>query len=476
MSSTSLPGYDLLGCTYDVKEGYYANPVSVNGELQLFDFSYAPESGDCKTVHMYGETDYTYPSSLYLVTMSEAEASKYESKSSEELNTSSSISLGLEGSYGAFSAEVSIKYSTSYTSSNSFEHLMERALVQSFKLTLPKSSSLRDYLKAEAKSDIDTMDATALVKKYGTHFLWEGIYGGRWDYSQSISKYSCTTSSEMEASFEANYGDFVSGKVEQTSQTDKIRTEEQSDAYFHCYGGKPETLAKGYETWAASVKEGNFVLVEFTDDSLQPLSVLAEGSARQAEILAAIEAAMGGDDLVYSNLAVGDTTKDDFGNGDVDRSVYLPSGWVMTGMAASFSDTNVTRLAVEGLNLATNTRAWYDRLGETNFNSEEYQSNASVPTGFVVTGLGVRLDQHSFKNWVLYYQTLDPMNVDNNHYLSCEDSDPQELVIGSTKDMSAEYHPAASNGKVITGVGICVQDTRVTNLELGLAQLEVVKE
>ena len=470
MSTTSLPGYALLGCTYQVKNGYYANPVSVNTQLQLFDFG--AEDGNNAT--LYGGQSYTFPQALTLALMAEAETSSYESMTSAQLDDSTSVSLGLSGSYGAFSAEVSGKYSSAYTQSTSFYHLLQRALIQSFKLTLPAVDSLRGYLKADVKTDIDTMNATALVAKYGTHFLWEGIYGGRWDYSQSMSKYSTSTATQMEANFQANYGAFVSSKVGYTSQVDSIQTSEQSDAYFHCYGGNPETLTQGYTNWAGSVRQGSFVLVEFTNSSLQPLSVLAGDSGRANEILAAIEVAMANTVNPLTGLVAGGYGSwEHSGSDKLASTVVLPDQVLMTGIAASFSQDKVVKLAVEGLNLSTNTRAWYS--GETGsqiaFNTSDWQNYGSVPAGYVVTGLGVRCNDGKFKTGVLYYQAIDALNLSNNYFLSDGSGDPQALAIGTGNGLEIDYHPAANNGAAVNSVGLKVGNDNVTNMVLGLVRL-----
>ena len=72
------------------------------------------------------------------------------------------------------------------------------------------------------KTDGTNYDMTAdeLVAKYGTHFLYEGVFGGRWSYSQSISKFSYGSSEDAELQVKANYNSY-SANISGSSQTDE---------------------------------------------------------------------------------------------------------------------------------------------------------------------------------------------------------------------------------------------------------------
>ncbi|WP_424100546.1 MAC/perforin domain-containing protein [Moorena producens] len=452
----NLTGIDYLGCIYDIY-GYYARANSVDTSKRLFSL---PDADTEITV--YGN-QYSYPKDAIgtPVLLSEARQITSSSESTEDLYTQMSVSANLSGSYGLFSAEVSAKYSKSYTSSSYFYHAEELGYVNSYKLTLDLDYALNN-LDQEFKDDLYTMDAQELVAKYGTHFLYEAVFGGRWSYSQSVSKFSYSSSQEAEVEVKANYSNY-SGSVSASSDTDKSQSNNQSNGQFWCIGGTPNTLVDGFDAWTESVP-GNFVLVDFTSDSLKRISELVENDdARKNEIDAAIQAVLDeGKNPSTTELTTSSKT-DVWSKGDdnIDKEIEVDSGakdgYAVVGFGGRIKDKKFNLTAVCYLNLSTAQRQWEVFGDQTTFNQTDYETLGEVPEGCVVTGIGLKGDDSNFRKMVLHYQELTPARSVNNYL----DSNLQSIAfkLQDTLDQpessyDVEFNPGDNNDMVITGIGV----------------------
>ena len=240
--AVNLNGIEYLGCTYNIY-GYYARAESVNTTQRLFNL---PDADTQITIQ--GE-EYSYPKDAIgtPALLNESLDTVSSSESTEELYTEMSVSVNLSGSYGLFSAEVDAKYSESHTSSSYYYHVEKFGYVKSYRLTLDLDYALNNldenfyndlYNKTNEEYD---MTAGELVATYGTHFLYEGVFGGRWSYNQSISKFSYSSSSEAESQVKANYESY-SADISASSETDESQSSSQSNGTFSCIGGAPKTL------------------------------------------------------------------------------------------------------------------------------------------------------------------------------------------------------------------------------------------
>lgn len=457
--SQVLTGVEYLGCTYDIY-GYYARANSVNTSQRLFTL---PDSDTEITV--YG-SEYSYPKEAVgtpaLLYQSNETISSYES--TEDLYTELSVSADLSASDGLFSAETSAKYSESHTSSSYFYHVEKLGYVNAYKLTLDFDYAL-NHLDEDFKDALYNMNATDLVEKYGTHFLYEGIFGGRWSYSQSVSKFSYSTSLDAEVKVDANYSNY-SASISVSSQTDKSQSSSQSNGEFKCIGGTPDTLVDGFDEWAASVS-GNFVLVDFTPNSLLKISELVvNDEGRKKEINNAISAALSnGTNSSRTTLATSSDEVDTWTEGSIDEGLEYDkeaeAGYVMVGFGGRVDNKkgDFSHIAVCYLNLATAERQWkaYDMSKhEIDFNKEDYETFGEVPDGCVLTGIGLKGSNQDFKGMVLYYQELTPASPTNNYL----DTSVQSIAFQRTTESSPEksykvhFRPSGNEGLVITGIGV----------------------
>ena len=114
--SQNLEGSAQLGKIYDVKNGQFAVSSSVyaDDDHQLFDFG---TTMDTTTID---DVDYEFPETQVYQNLRGASLQTTESYSMKELYTTTSVSLNLSGSYGAFSADLEADYDSSYLKNTAF--------------------------------------------------------------------------------------------------------------------------------------------------------------------------------------------------------------------------------------------------------------------------------------------------------------------------------------------------------------------
>ncbi|NES67653.1 MAG: hypothetical protein F6K24_21640, partial [Okeania sp. SIO2D1] len=473
--ANNLTGIHYLGCTYDIY-GYYARGNSVNTAKRLFDL---PEADAVITIQ---DREYSYPKDAIgtPVLLGFTRVVESFSESTEELHTKMSIDANLKGSYGLFSAEVSAKYSASYTSSSYFYHFEKSSYLHSYKLTLDLDYALNN-LDQNFKNDLynktngSTYDMTAkeLVEKYGTHFLYEAIFGGRLSYSQSFSKLTHSDLTELKSKVKTSY-DSYSGKFSGDYETYTLESKSDSSAEYSCIGGLPETLEQGYEAWAETVSDGNFVLVDFTGengDSLKRISELVvDDDDRKNEIDAAIQAVLNSGEIpITTKLTTKSENQEEWSKGGTSNleldSGTSDDGCVVVGFAGKVNNSkgDFSRIAVCYLNMSTGKRNWEVFGNVTTFNENDYETLGEVPAGCVLTGIGLTGKNKDFSQMVLYYQELTPDNSTYNYL----DTNLQSTAFNRQNETDpdsgyeSELNPGSYNNKVITGIGVTYRNNGV---------------
>lgn len=475
----NLTGIEYLGCIYDIY-GYYARANSVNTSKRLFDLPDADTQ-----IKIQGEA-YSYPKDAIgtPALLYEADEKTFSYESTEDLYTEMSVSANLSGSYGLFSSEVSAKYDQSYTSSSYFYHVEKLGYVNSYKLTLDLDYA-QNHLDEDFKNALYNMNADELVAKYGTHFLYEGIFGGRWSYSQSVSKFNYSTSSEAELQVQANYESY-SADISGSSQTDHSQSNSQSNGEFWCIGGTPETLTEGFEAWSATLSD-NFVLVDFTSDSLMRISELVvDDSTRKDEIDDAIKAVLDAGKNPNTTKLTTTSANEVWIKGDHDDievdSRAKNGDYAVVGFGGQIKDKNFYLTSVCYLDLSTGERNWevFDRDNENvpGFNQNDYETLGEVPEGCVLTGIGLTGDGNKFKKMVLYYQELTPVNSKYNYL----DTEVQSIGFKGRNEESpssnyeSHFQPNGYEGKVITGIGVGYRGKKEEAKYLKLYRNTIVEE
>jgi hypothetical protein len=488
---TKLPGIELLGLQYDVL-GYYADARSVYMLSPLFQFnfsSYNPDSDPNPGRITLYQNDYYFPTTLTAISIQNSTLTSQNTKSATELQVNINAQVEGSGWYEGFRGSMQASFTANYRNSASFYSLVQMGMIQSYHVDLPGINDLKTkWLTPQASADINgTMNPDDLVAKYGAFFLQSGIFGGTLNYSQSISRFSVNKQSDAAAKVSANYMGFINGSLSTGVKVDTISDTTQSNGVFESKGGQPSMLQQGYESWADSLSEkGEFALVGFEKNSLQPLSVLANNATRAKAIQDAIARAVS---ILPPNL---DTLQWDWsknasfypnGSSSNSNQAYVTLGdtyEVVVGVACSCTSSTVTKLALRVLNLGSNQITWRTSDGKP-FNATDYQRIADIPAStpnraVAVTGCGFTCTSGKISAINLYYQLLDPAD-DNSHPIFLNDT-VYTLYSGDSahqgKANEVSFKPDGGVGKIITGIALHVSSDNFTMMKLWQAPLYAV--
>jgi hypothetical protein len=259
-----------------------------------------------------------------------------------------------------------------------------------------------------------------------------------------------------------------------TSSTQEINIadSEQTNAIFHVVGGDTSAVNGDLNVWAATVP-GNFALVEFVDSvsdpSLEPLSALATTPERATAINNAIAA------YLSPQFSIGFLRWDPAqANADVppmEKTINLSASQtneVIVGLAMSAQDQNVSRLAIQVMNLDDGTSRWQDSQNPSYFNIYDYekyislvddQAKKNIGLGKVAVGYCLSADKNLATIVGLFYQQIDAKSYAAG-YLTGE---PQ-LYSTNGPDASAceaRYNPGAGTKNVLVGIGARVHDDKL---------------
>ncbi len=285
-----LPGIDTLGFGYDIT-GRYANPLSLRS--QIIDFGI-----ETKSINILGK-EYSIPSSIP-INVHPLDHSDYNSvigHSLSEYRSNLNTSTKIEGNYDLFSGSLNVDFSESQLkiSENEFSTIRYQIQKWSLSIGIPDIKSLP--ILDIAQKDIDGLTSLTpdeLFRRYGTHFVYNGIIGGRLDYSNSTSKLNFNYSSELgliaKLSYEGLVGS-ISGENATKYSKEIHNFNESSQKEVHTTGGATyfdAAIANGekgvLDKWAKTVDD-QAVLIDFSQNSLIPIWELCTKEDRKKELL-----------------------------------------------------------------------------------------------------------------------------------------------------------------------------------------------
>lgn len=491
-SSQMLVGSDMIGRTYNVKTGMIANTMSLL-PYQLFEIS---DSGN-STVSIYN-IEYAVPSCLVCSPINETtvNTSQSETHTATETEENFGVELGVSGVSGTFSGELNASYAkqSSTLVSSSYYTSTLRSQVRSYRLEL-EPADYRSLLKSDVANDIDTMDAAELVAKYGTHFLRSAVFGGSWDFSQSITTAAAASKEAAQEEVSANYNS-VSTTITHSNQTIEMQSSTQTDAVFTAIGGDTSSVSGDIETWAATVP-GNFAMISFDSNqgsfaSLQPLSVLATTEERAEEIDQAIidylQQQFSLYDVVWDMSQVEYWFCDYHGSknqleqpGVGEKSVEIKDNvqQIIVGIGMSIEDNDVSSLGIKVLDLTTSQTSWIDADNRAiagdpgsyekivDLTNLAPNSGGTIRQLYVAVGVSGSAEENECSGLGLFYQTLN-FTDDQTKFL--EGSINHDYVGGS----DVAYKPDAGAQTILLGVSARAQDGILKNLYLKTAPLKQI--
>ncbi|KAI0087156.1 MAC/Perforin domain-containing protein [Irpex rosettiformis] len=276
-----IPGLYILGATYDVLNGKYAD--SKSALQQVIDW----DKSDTR-VQQYGDKTYSIPDIVNYTSDTNSDYRSSYGKTMTEYSESLSVHAGFEASFPGFSASASADYSESQREnlSNAFTRITY--VVTQYNLSLPPVSQVQQYLKSWFVDDLEKRDPIEFYREYGTHMLRSLTIGGRAMFltSTNTQSYSSSLSIEAAARISASYL-VASGSIDlSVAQKQAMESfNESSQTAVVTRGGDArygnEEFLKNVEAWANSVKE----YPEFIDFGSLPcfvaLSELASTESRR---------------------------------------------------------------------------------------------------------------------------------------------------------------------------------------------------
>lgn len=285
-----LPGLDALGYGFDVRDEY-ANPKSIklpvidlgplNREISVQGKEYAVPSDITIDVHVINR-------SLYEIVSG---------KSIKEYRQSLNSNTKIEGSYNFFTGSLKVDFNMDEMKNAENEFSTVRNVIDLWTLNLPDIETLP--VRQSAIDDINGITGLSpieVLEKYGSHFIWQAVIGGRVDCSSSTDKLTFNQSFDLGVVAEMSYENLI-GSISASNKTKYAQqiTEfnENSSTIVKTTGGDPTLGArianegkKGFEDWAASVKTEP-VMIDFTGNSLVPIWDLCSDESQKQKLKAA---------------------------------------------------------------------------------------------------------------------------------------------------------------------------------------------
>lgn len=432
MNQNALSGLEWLGFAYDVTNPI-AGSVAVKHKRNLFQFA---DNEPEKTVEVYG--------------------AGYEVKNRFAVEVLEHNKLPADHVVEVNAAACKGRFEEAYQLNLDFFHLVQFGLLAAYRATLSGVEELRKQLDPTFAEDLNgTLAPEAVIRKWGTHFLHGGIFGGRLAYAQSISRFSVEDLEEAKMQVAANYQVFINGALHRGVKADPIETSEQSSSSFEVVGGDEKSLRGDWTEWAASVKKGLFGLVSLDSDSLVSIAELAENPVRREAIAAAIEA-----HLIPNRTPAAQQlrwNKEGLVTTIIGREV-LPAAHIQleqedevivgVSIGGHESESAGTALAVKVLNLSSNKHYW-----KGSPNPENEVDISDLTRGATLVGLGIKAENSMTTRTVCYYQLLSPAKEKPRPAFLNQIIQP--VYGGNPLDQyEVEFKPEPREGKVIVGISV----------------------
>lgn len=490
--SQMLTGSDMIGRTYNVHTGQIARTTSLL-PYQLFNIT---EAGT-KSVYVYN-IEYSVPTELICTPINETSVRETftETHTATQTENNFGIELGVSGVSGTFSGELNISYAqqTSTSVSASYYTTTVSSSISSYRLEI-QPDRYRTLLKPDVAAEIDTMEANALVAKYGTHFLRSALFGGTWNFTQSISTAAASSKVDAQLTVKANYNG-VSGEINNENSVYSSESSTQTFAEFEAVGGDNRSVNGGLNDWASSVP-GNFAMFAFDSNranfaSLQPLSMLAVTYARKTQIESAIRSALTQQFSLYD--VVWDASKieywfcdyhgtraktDRLAQGEKTVSIKNNLNQVIVGIGLSIDDSNVSDLGIKVLDLSTSQTSWIDANGRAIAGQpESYEKIVDLMTlnqnaaGQIVdlciaVGVSASASTQACDGLGLFYQTLSMTSAATKYLVG-------DIKFENQGGSEVAFRPDTSARTILLGVSARAQDGILKNLWVKTAPMKSV--
>lgn len=413
-----IPGLDTLGFGYDVR-GQYANSL----ELKLPIIAVGPATNQT-TVN---NTVYLVPDNVTLNEHS-VNYSTYEQVTGttlEQYSSSLNSTTKIAGNYQFFSGSLQVDFTKDDMKNSEYEFSTIRNTIELWSLNLPDANTLT--LIDTANQDLNgkdsngnyTMSGIDVLNKYGSHYVWQAVVGGRADYSSETDKMTFDQSYNLGVVAEMSYKNAIGSITaqEQASYGAQIQNfDASSSTVIHTQGGDPTLGSKiangGFDEWAASVNSQP-QLMDFTPNSLVPIWTLCTDPARQQELSDAFADYMAASpqdivqnepliNVLFTDQMIPAGTDHDSG-ANKDLAVFLPAcseGYYWLGQYAKGDDSPANGVAAIIQSLTPGSTALpigYTKVWDNSGGKGKYKYSLwrpVPPVGYVALGYLMRLWNH----------------------------------------------------------------------------------
>jgi len=299
-----IPGLDALGFGYDVRD-QYASAVSI--KLPIIDV------GPATVQTSVNGRSYLVPENV-VVNAHAMDTSTYDNVSGDslesyrkELNTSTNV----HGKYNFYSGSLAVDFDQSEMKNSETQYSTIRNVIDLWTLNLPNYATVPVLPAAQA--DIDGTSGMApmdVLKKYGSHFIQQGVIGGRANYASVTDKMLFDQSFDLGVSAEMSYKTGVGSITASETMTygEAISSFDSSSTItITTQGGDPtqggqKLLNGNLDAWVDTVPDYP-VLIDFTQSSLVEIWMLCADPTRQSDFIDAYAEYMksSSHDVVQSN-------------------------------------------------------------------------------------------------------------------------------------------------------------------------------
>ncbi|WP_442588095.1 MAC/perforin domain-containing protein [Pedobacter sp. AW31-3R] len=201
-----------------------------------------------------------------------------------------------------FKAEINASFAKKDSASSKYVYSTIRKMIKqkSMKIFFTKDDIINNYLTNTFKSDVATLPATELIKRYGTHVLTDIELGARFDMN-----YQAQTNSNKREEAAAAGANISMGKIFSLNANVNVNRVEASSnfnqtLYYNSVGGDgtkglidevnlDNSAPKlSISNWQSSCTKDNAALIKIGEDGLIPLEDLIADPVRKQQIKEAI--------------------------------------------------------------------------------------------------------------------------------------------------------------------------------------------
>lgn len=288
--SENLPGVDLIGKTYHVFEGKYADNESIG--QSILDLSEA----EMKTID-YQNVKYLVPKFINYSNIVSSESKVISGENINKISKELGLSAGINVDALVFSTSLNSSIfkkqsSEKYTYFSKYSYIIRnnRISLKNVNHPIRRIADIKPYLDKDFKEDINDskIDPKQIFEIYGTHFLADVILGAKIESDVRVEKSSRQSIDQISIAVEAKYKG-VGGNFKSDNNLGLDNSNNDFTSFLSAKGGEIALLGtegnmnSNYAKWSDTVKN-NPVLVDFDKNSLIPIWELADDEYRKNKL------------------------------------------------------------------------------------------------------------------------------------------------------------------------------------------------